>query len=232
MSERELERLQEAIGHRFSETGHLLDALTHRSFVNEKPKLARRHNERLEFLGDAVLDLAASTLLFERFPDAREGEMTRRRADIVCSRALAEMAETLELGPQLRLGNGEIKTGGREKPRLLAGAVEAIIAAVYLDAGLDDAMSVARRLLSPHIHTAEPGALDFKSRLQEHLQRDGSPPPEYRLANRKGPDHDQTFAVEVKLDGSTLGRGVGRSKLLAEQAAAEAALATLESGSA
>lgn len=220
--------LEEAIGYRFRNRDFLRDAMTHRSYVNERPDLAPRDNERMEFLGDALLDLAASALLFERYPDAREGELSRRRADIVCERTLAQIAEALEIGPMLRLGKGEEKTGGRDKPRLLASAVEALIAAAYLDTGEREAITLARGLLVPHIAEDSPGALDFKSRLQEVLQGSRKTAPRYELVRAEGPDHARTFHVEVSADDDVLASGSGRSKNRAEQAAAKAALAALE----
>ncbi|MEQ9699443.1 MAG: ribonuclease III [Sandaracinaceae bacterium] len=231
MSEEDpLRRLQERLGHWFTRVEHLEDALTHRSFVNERPRLARTDNERMEFLGDAILDLAASCLLWERFPEAREGELSRRRADLVCERSLASIANELELGIGLRLGKGEEKSGGREKPRLLASALEASVAAIYLDAGEQEAITIARGLLAPHVDALEPGERDYKSRLQEVLQRGGNPAPTYTLLGTEGPDHERLFRVAVRLEDRELARGEGRSKARAEQLAARAALDDLESG--
>jgi ribonuclease-3 len=222
-----LGRLQDGIGYNFDDLTLLRDALTHRSYANEHPEHAPNDNERMEFLGDAILDLAASALLWRQYPDATEGELSRRRADMVCERALALIARTLELGELLRLGKGEEKSGGRDKPRLLAGALEALIAAVYLDAGEQEAISVARALLAPYVRTDSPGELDYKSRLQEHLQAGGSEPPTYAIASTEGPQHDLVFHVEVRAGERSLGRGMGRSKLRAEQAAARDALIAL-----
>ena len=231
MSEEDpLRRLQERLGPWFTRVEHLEDALTHRSFVNERPRLARTDNERMEFLGDAILDLAASCLLWERFPEAREGELSRRRADLVCERSLASIANELELGIGLRLGKGEEKSGGREKPRLLASALEASVAAIYLDAGEQEAITIARGLLAPHVDALEPGERDYKSRLQEVLQRGGNPAPTYTLLGTEGPDHERLFRVAVRLEDRELARGEGRSKARAEQLAARAALDDLESG--
>lgn len=225
MGERDpLDHVQEAIGYTFGDGRFLLDALTHRSFVNERPDLAPRDNERMEFLGDAILDLAASALLWRQYPEAREGELSRRRADLVCERTLAQIARSIRLGAVLRLGKGEEQGGGRDKDRLLASALEALIAAVYLDADEREAISVARALLAPHAAAIRPGERDFKSRLQEKLQGDGKGPPVYELTGAEGPDHDRTFHVSVVLDGAVLGRGSGRSKLRAEQRAAREAL--------
>ncbi|GAB4110910.1 MAG: ribonuclease III [Sandaracinaceae bacterium] len=218
------------LGHRFGDLALLRQALTHRSFVHERPDLAPAHNETLEFLGDSVVGLAAATLLHERFPGAREGELTRRRSDLVCERTLARIAEGLELGPALRLGRGEEKSGGRTKARLLASALEASIAAVLLDAGLTAAVAVARRLLEPYADSLEPGAEDFKSRIQELLQAEGRGAPRYELVGHEGPEHARTFHVAIIGDDGELARGQGRSKSEAEQAAARAAHALLTKG--
>ena len=219
-----LTALQDTIGYRFVRVAHLRDALTHRSYVNERPDLAPRDNERMEFLGDAILDLAASALLWRHYPEAREGELSRRRADLVCERTLAQVARSLQLGGLLRLGKGEEKTGGRDKPRLLASALEAVVAAVYLDAGEREAITVGRTLLAPYVDAEEPGARDFKSRLQEALQASGRPAPVYTLLEAEGPDHDRIFHVEVRTGDDALAEGSGRSKNRAEQRAAKAAL--------
>lgn len=223
-----LDRLQEGIGYFFEDRTLLRDALTHRSFVNEHPDKAPRDNERMEFLGDAILGLAASALLWQRYPTAREGELSRRRADLVCEASLAAIARGLGIGALLRLGRGEERSGGRDKPRLLASALEALVAAVYLDAGEQEAISVGRALLAPHIESLQPGGSDYKSRLQEVLQARAKCPPAYVLLGSEGPDHDRRFHVEVRLGEKQLGRGTGRSKLGAEQLAAKHALEELE----
>lgn len=223
-----LAHLQEQIGHTFADPTLLRDALTHRSFLNERPDLAPRDNERMEFLGDAVLGLAASVLLWRTYPSATEGELTRRRADLVCERSLATIARGLALGEVLRLGKGEVRSGGRDKPRLLASALEALLAAVYLDAGELRASQVALALLEPHVESLTPGESDYKSRLQELLQGRRRPPPVYVLVGTEGPDHDRVFHLEVRLGERTLGQGSGRSKLVAEQLAARSALSVVE----
>lgn len=230
MDREQLSTLAERLGHAFADPELLVDALTHRSFVHEHPRRARAHNERMEFLGDAILELAASGLLFRRFPGAREGELTRRRADLVCERSLAAIARDLDLGTLLRLGRGEEKSGGRDKPRLLASALEAVVAAIYLDGGEVDAVRAGSALLGPYVDRAEPGGLDHKSRVQELLQGAGRPPPTYVLTSTDGPDHARTFHVELRVDGRRLGDGSGTSKARAEQRAALAALALLEDG--
>jgi ribonuclease-3 len=222
-----LAALGRALDHDTRNVPLLLQALTHRSFANERPDLAPGHNETLEFLGDSVVGLAAAMLLRKSFPDAREGEMTRRRADLVCERTLAKIAETLELGPLLRLGKGEEKSGGRTKARLLASALEATIAAVLLDADVDTALRVATRLLEPHLGAMAPGEGDFKSRVQEHLQAEGRGTPRYELVAQEGPEHARTFFVAIQIEGTELARGEGKSKLEAEQSAARVAYESL-----
>ena len=226
-----LGRLEGRLGHVFRSREPLRTALTHRSWAHEHAAREglgegpHSYNERLEFLGDSLLGSAAAALLFERFPDAREGELTRRRADLVCERTLARIAEGLALGPLLRLGRGEDRTGGREKPRLLASALEACIAAIAMDAGHEAVLLVARRILEAEVGELAPGELDFKSRLQEREQAAGRASPRYELTATDGPEHARMFHVVATSDaGSALGEGKGRSKSEAEQAAARAAL--------
>jgi ribonuclease III len=219
-----IDDVAEALGYRFRDPDLLAEALTHRSFRNERPHLAPRDNERLEFLGDAVIDLVASLLLFETHPGAPEGELTRRRADLVCEPALTEMAREVAIGPALRLGRGEEASGGRHKPRLLASALEACMGAVYLDGGYEAALVTGKHLLAVHLHAPTPGANDHKSRLQEVTQGMGRGTPAYRLVRTEGPDHDRRFHVAIHLGDDLLAEAEGRSKLEAEQAAARQAL--------
>jgi ribonuclease-3 len=216
--------VEAGLGHTFKDRALLIDALTHSSFAHERPELSRTDNDRLEFMGDAVLQWAVSALLLERFGEATAGELTRRRADLVCEEGLAAIARAVGIGPGLRLGRGEERSGGRDKPRLLASALEACVAAVYLDGGAEASMQVCRALFEARLLQMAPGARDFKTRMQEVLQRRGQRPPSYELLAVRGPDHARSFEVAVRLDGQELGRGEGRSKLEAEQAAAERAL--------
>ncbi len=227
-TEEGLATLSDALGHRFADGMLLKHAVTHSSFANERPLLAPSDNERLEYLGDAVLQWATSVLLWERFPGATAGEMTRRRADLVCEDGLAQLARELELGKVLRLGRGEERSGGREKSRLLASALEACVAAVYLDGGSQAAMRLCRALFESRLEHGRPGERDFKTRVQELLQRRAQRPPSYELITTQGPDHARTFEVSLRLDGSELARGEGRSKLEAEQRAAESYISSLE----
>ncbi|UCH28169.1 MAG: ribonuclease III [Myxococcales bacterium] len=213
------------LGYSFADTGLLLDALTHRSFKNENPDVASTDNERLEFLGDAVVGLVVASMLYVRFPDADEGELTRRRADLVSEKGLTEVAETIGVGFAMRLGKGEEKSGGRSKPRLLSSALEACIGAVYSDGGADAAFAAARRVFAPRLDTSAPGHRDAKSRAQEWAQAHLGGTPSYRLLSSEGPDHEREFTIALELNGEEIATGVGRSKVEAEQAAAEAALA-------
>ena len=224
-----LRTLGAALGHDFADVQLLIDALTHSSYRNEKPAQVRSDNERLEFLGDAVLQWGISTLIWGHFPNANAGEMTRRRADLVCEQGLARVARELSLGDRLRLGKGEERSGGRAKPRLLASALEAVIAAVYLDAGTEAALQVCARLFAAVISEQAPGARDFKTRLQEYLQSRGQRPPNYETTDTLGPAHARNYRVVLRVDDKPLGEGEGRSKLEAEQNAAERALLQLES---
>ena len=227
-----LAKIAAALGHTFKDPDLLLDALTHSSFRNEKPASVRSDNERLEFLGDAVLQWVVSTLIWTHFPNATAGEMTRRRADLVCEQGLARVARDIGLGDGLRLGKGEERSGGRLKPRLLSSALEAAIAAVYLDAGTDAAMRVCQSLFASAIGDESPGARDFKTRLQELLQSRGQRPPTYETADARGPAHARSYRVVLRVDDKQLGEGEGRSKLEAEQAAAQQVLHMLENNAA
>jgi ribonuclease-3 len=206
----------------------LLDALTHSSFRNEKAAVVRSDNERLEFLGDAVLQWVVSTMIWKHFPEATAGEMTRRRADLVCEQGLARIAREIGLGEGLRLGKGEERSGGREKPRLLSSALEAAVAAVYLDAGNDAALRACEGLFASAISNDAPGLRDYKTRLQELLQSRGQRPPRYETADARGPAHARSYRIEVWVDDQLLGEGEGRSKLDAEQSAAEQVMERLE----
>ncbi len=219
--------LSAAIGHSFARRELLLEALTHRSYANENPKGAPRDNERLEFLGDAVIGAVVASMLYEAFPDATEGELTRRRADLVCAESLAALARTLDLGPMLRLGRGESRSGGREKPRLLASALEACVGAVLEDADPTTAFAVGRLLFAPLLRREAPGTRDYKSRVQELVQSRTGLTPRYRLLDAIGPDHDRTFRVELLVGDESIATGTGRSKADAEQEAAREALASL-----
>jgi ribonuclease-3 len=221
----ELASLQERLGYVFRDESLLIQALTHTSYAHERPT-PTAHNERLEFLGDAVLDLVLSEHLLGICPEASEGDLSRLRSHLVNEEALAQRARVLGLGEHLRLGRGEEITGGRQKSSLLAGAYEALVAAVYLEAGYE----LVRSLVLEHFRdaveeavSAQPEA-DFKSLLQEVSQGKGLGLPGYRVVAEEGPDHEKTFEVEVRVSGGIRGRGKGRTKKEAEQAAARQAL--------
>ena len=203
-----------------------LAAITHKSFVNEHRGEGLCDNERLEFLGDAVLDLAVSHRLMEQFPSAREGELSKIRAAVVDESGLAAIARVLELGPLLRLGRGEELTGGREKSSLLADAVEAVVAALYLGGGLGPVLALINRFLGEAFARAAAGTLDrdYKTQLQELAQSRLRVSPRYRVVAEHGPDHSKVFDVELELRGEVVGKGAGRSKKDAEQAAAKLGL--------
>lgn len=222
-------RLCQELGYTFADRQPLLDALTHRSFKNEHPELSCNDNERLEFLGDAVVGLVVTSLLFVEFPDADEGELTRRRADLVSEKGLAEVAEAIGVGDAMRLGKGEERSGGRVKPRLLSSALEACIGAIYSDGGIEAAFAAARHVFEPRLHTSAPGHRDAKSLAQEWAQAHLGGTPSYRLVASEGPDHAREFTVALELLGEEVAIGSGRSKLEAEQASARAALETWES---
>ncbi len=220
----ELEKLQRALGHRFRDPDLLRLALTHRSFANEKG--LGEQNERLEFLGDAVLGLVTASMLFEGYPEFPEGELSRRKSSLVSEVALANIAADVGLGETLRLGIGEDRSGGRSKPSLLSDALEAVFGAVYLDAGLPAARLVIRPLLEREMErTSDWDRRDPKTKLQELVQANGFRVPRYRLIGEDGPDHAKTFTIECRLDGRKVGSGSGTSKKAAEQEAAKAALA-------
>ncbi len=199
-------------------------ALTHSSYAHEKGH-RRIHNERLEFLGDAVLELIISEYLFETYPRFPEGKLTKLRADLVCEASLARLAYTISLGDYLRLGRGEIVGGGASRPSLLSDAIEALIGAIYLDLGLEKSRKYVLDLYRPILLELEEGVLrrDYKTLLQEFAQARFSITPVYRIIDESGPDHNKTFLAEVLLTSNPVGTGSGHSKKEAEQAAAKEA---------
>jgi len=222
----ELSALQEVLGLFFNDPSLLERALVHRSYVNEYPDSAPISNERLEFLGDAVLGLVVAEKLFRDFSKLTEGKMTKLRAALVCQDTLARIAGTIELGDYLYLGKGEEASGGRHKEANLARVLEAVIGAVYLDQGLVSASDFISRLFSRELKkVARWGAgVDYKSRLQEAVQARGQTAPVYKVIEEEGPDHDKRFTVEVRVGKKVLGKGSGKSKKTAEVAAAHFAL--------
>jgi ribonuclease-3 len=222
----ELEDLARRLGHRFQNLGVLDQALRHSSYAHENPG-SGPSNERLEFLGDAILALTVSTLLLRRFPRSSEGDLTRGRAALVNARQLASLARSLDLGAYLLVGRGEERQAGREKPSLLADALEAVLAAVYLDGGLEAAAQLTELWFSPLAETAQPWR-DFKTSLQELTQARYKVSPSYHLVAESGPGHARHFQVEVRLQDRPLARGEGRTKKQAAQEAASRALETLQ----
>jgi len=227
----EFEGLQQAIGYRFRDRGLLEHAMTHTSRANEDVSGGVRDNESLEFLGDAVLGFLIAELLFNQFPDRDEGQKSKIKAALVSTTALARLAEQLSLGDHLLLGRGEEKTGGRRKQALLADGYEALIAAIYLDGGIDHARAFVLREYDELIAEARLGAAgqDYKSALQELVQARNAPLPEYRLVGTLGPDHRKLFQVQVVVSGESIAEATGTSKKEAEQEAAKLALERLDS---
>jgi ribonuclease III len=221
-AEDELSSIEKKLGYRFRDQALLEEALTHRTFVNETG--AGKDNQRLEFFGDSVLDFLLSDMLLVQFPTSREGELTRIRAALVDEVSLARIAAELDLGSSLRLGRGEDKGGGRQKRSLLADAFEALLAALYLDGGIEPARRVVAELFTPLFTSPDLlSGRDSKTELQELARLTRGQLPRYQLKQVTGPDHDKRFTVEIYLGVELMGEGVGRSKKEAEQDAARAA---------
>ena len=223
-----MEALEARLGYMFRDRALLENALMHSSYANENRARGYTSNERLEFLGDSVLGMVTATRLYQLYPDMPEGKMSRLRAELVCEQALHGVALTLHLGDYIRLGHGEERSGGRERPSILADAVEAVIAAMYLDGGLEPAQRfilthILNGLAEGEIHHVE----DYKTELQERVQRRAGQTLSYTVCAESGPDHNKTFTMAVLLNGSEIGRGTGRTKKEAEQSAARCALETL-----
>ena len=224
-----MQDLEKKLNYTFHSRALLSEALRHSSYANEHRASGMGSNERLEFLGDSVLGFVTAEFLFARHPDLPEGDLTRIRAALVCEQSLYEVAKKLDLGRYLKLGRGEEAGGGRERTSILADATEAVFAAVYLDGGIAAASALIHRvLLDAEKETeVEERRRDYKTALQELVQRQADQVLEYRMAGESGPDHDKTFAAEVLLNGTVTGSGSGHSKKEAEQAAARAALLAL-----
>ncbi len=220
-----LNALEERLGYRFRDLALLDTALTHTSYVKGDGR-ASAHNERLEFLGDAVLELCTSEYLYLRFPEYDEGAMTRLRAQTVCEGALYEVAREYGLGTLLLLGRGEDHSGGREKPSILSDAVEAVIGALYIDGGMEVAKGFIMRFVHKSVEDAMAGRLikDHKTMLQEYVQKRHMGQIVYELTGSSGPDHNKTFSMQVLVAGEAVGMGEGRTKQEAGQQAARAAL--------
>lgn len=220
-----MKTLEAKLGYSFHDRTLLENALTHSSFANEN-RGSLGSNERLEFLGDSVLGMVTADFLYKEHPDLPEGDLTRTRAALVCEESLVEVADLLDLGAYLKLGRGEEAGGGRERPSIRADAVEAVLAAVYLDGGLAEARKIVQRFILDK-ESEKSASRDYKTALQELVQRESGRVLTYRLVGESGPDHAKTFSVEVDLNGKAVGAGNGHSKKEAEQMAAKAAIAHL-----
>jgi ribonuclease-3 len=221
-----LKKLKVKLGYRFKDDSLLDAALCHSSYAHEQPELSGQSNERLEFLGDAVLELVVTHLLYERFPQASEGQLSKTRSGVVNESRLAATARRLGLGEFLLLGRGEETQNGCDKPSILADALEAVVAAVYLDGGLEAARGAVAELLGPAVEQAIVYAhnKDYKTRLQEKVQEAVHKTPHYRIISTDGPAHDKTFQVVAEIDGQAVAEGSGRSRKEAEQDAAQRGL--------
>ncbi|MDF2534930.1 MAG: Ribonuclease [Bacillales bacterium] len=224
-----LNRLEKELDIPFQNKKLLIQAFTHSSYVNEHRMKSTDSNERLEFLGDAVLELTVSRFLYENFPNIPEGELTKMRAAIVCEPSLVGFANQLKYGDFLLLGKGEEQTGGRKRPALLADVFEAYIGALYLDQGLEPVISFLEKIVFPKIKTgAFSHVMDYKSELQELIQKDNNGSIEYVIVSEIGPAHAREFVSSVRLGGSEIGTGSGKTKKEAEQNAAAMALVNLK----
>ena len=219
--------LEKAIGYQFRDLSLLQNALAHSSYANERWHNSLMSNERLEFLGDSVLGMLVANYLYRMFPNRPEGELTRMRADMVCEKTLARVAGQLELGKHLLLGKGEEQGGGRSRESILADAVESVIAACYLDGGMEAAKAFVEKFILVTVPTQKMNNADYKTALQELVQQKKNQTLSYRLVGESGPDHDKKFEVELTLNGTVVGTGTGSSKKRAEQQAAQVAMEKL-----
>ena len=226
MNNQHITELQEKLNYSFKKPALLETALTHSSYANEHKKDGLISNERLEFLGDSILGLAVAELIYRHKPTTPEGQMTKLRAELVCEKNLANLAESLQLGTYLKLGRGEDKGGGRFRPSILADALEAVLAAIYLDSGLKPVMKLVKELVFSKTEIVNLEMTDYKTTLQELVQTKPGQMLSYHVTDESGPDHMKLFTVEVRLNGKYYGEGIGKSKKEAEQAAAMSALDT------
>ena len=220
--------LEKAIGYRFQNITLLQNALSHSSFANERWHDSLMSNERLECLGDSILGMVVAEFLYRNYPDRPEGELTRMRADMVCETSLAKIADQIGLGQHLLLGHGEEQGGGRERSSILADAVESVIAACFLDGGVEPARVFIDRFVLCNVPEQRMRNADYKTALQELIQQQKNQVLTYELTGQSGPDHDKRFAVRVLLNGTPIGSGEGTSKKRAEQDAARNALETMQ----
>ena len=219
--------LETAIDYRFKNISLLQNALTHSSYANERWHNSLLSNERLEFLGDSILGMLVADYLYRNFPDRPEGELTRMRADMVCEQTLAAAANKIGIGEHLLLGHGEEQGGGRRRNSILADAMESVIAACFLDGGIQAALKVVQQFILVEVPVTRLHNADYKTQLQELVQQKKNQTLSYALVGESGPDHDKRFDVEVSLNGTVVGRGSGRSKKRAEQMAACSAIEQL-----
>ena len=219
--------LESAIGYRFENISLLQNALAHSSYANERWHNSLMSNERLEFLGDSILGMTVADYLYRTFPDRPEGELTRMRADMVCEKTLAAVANRIGLGQHLLLGHGEEQGGGRKRESILADAVESVIAACYLDGGVEPAAAFIRQFILCDVPVKKLHNVDYKTTLQELVQQKKNQVLAYTLVGESGPDHDKQFVVKVSLNDKVVGKGSGRSKKKAEQDAARVAIENL-----
>lgn len=219
--------LEQSLGYTFQNITLLQNALTHSSYANERWHNGLKSNERLEFLGDSILGMVVAEYLYRNFPDRLEGELTRMRADMVCESSLARVAEQIELGRHLMLGHGEEQNGGRNRTSILADAVESILAASFLDGGMEAVRGIISRFILCDVPVKRLHNEDYKTMLQELIQRKKNQHLTYRLVEESGPDHDKKFTVQVSLNDKVIGTGSGSSKKRAEQAAAHIAIGSM-----
>ena len=220
--------LEAALGYKFQNITLLQNALTHSSYANERWHNSLLSNERLEFLGDSILGMAVAAYLYHHFPDRPEGDLTRMRADMVCEASLAVIAHRLNLGEHLLLGHGEERFGGRSRASILADAVESVIAAAYLDGGIEAAKAIITRFVLCNVPATKLQNVDYKTSLQELVQQKKNQTLCYRMVSESGPDHDKVFTAQVLLNDNVVGEGTGSSKKRAEQDAARVALEKLK----
>lgn len=226
---KDMSKLEQTIGYNFKNRSLLEEALTHSSYANERKQEQAKNNERLEFLGDAVLSVVVSDFLFKTHTHLPEGELTKLRAKVVCEQALSECSKSIDLGSYLILGRGEEMTGGRHRASILADAFEALIAAIYLDSSIDVARPFILAHIEPLVEKVASGKMihDYKTHLQEIVQTKRDQHVSYELVRSEGPDHNKTFYMQVRLNEEVIGMGSGHSKKEAEQAAAKEAVAFL-----
>ena len=230
ISPKKLMELEKIIGYQFNNTNNLKEAITHRSFANEHRNHQMKDNERLEFLGDAILDLIISKYLFDKYPVMPEGDLSKVRASIVCEGSLAKTARNIDLGAFILLGKGEEMTGGRTRNSILADAFEAVTGAIFVDGAFEDVVKFLQTTLIENVDSLSVEDLytDYKTILQESIQKESMQPLHYEVVDEKGPDHDKDFYVAVYHGELCLGKGIGKSKKEAEQQAAKTALKALE----